>query len=239
MEKISKRSDFSYFGLKPEHGNIEPTKQAWFDGYSIGDRLLEGVKFICTVLDDGTLSVEVHERHRSYVSDLNEEKWLTRALDYAMKNHMFTGMDGKSDLGLITTDGKYSFEESFQPNGIDITEETTAIPIAVIKGHNLKDAIQNETNTTLSEEDEKLKAEIIEGLEELKSNPGLSFDFFGNNFKVSTKNKDLKMAQDFIAKVDEEEGENWSDDYQELPKRMLEFAKLYHEAVSSKNSDNQ
>lgn len=127
MEIISERNDFLHFGLKPEHKGgyeVEETKEAWFDGYGVGERLLEGVKFICTVLDDGRLSVKVSERSQNYMSDLNVDKWLKRALDYALDRDVFTGSNGEDDISLMTKDGRYSYEGTQEelPRGIKINK---------------------------------------------------------------------------------------------------------------------
>ena len=36
-------------------------------------------------------------------------------------------------------------------------------------------------------------------------------------------------AIEFCKKLDNEFGETWSNDYQELPEKMEEYAKIYHE----------
>ena len=56
---------------------------ALLDGYDFGDRLLEGVMFEVRVADDGTISIQVQEKHRSYFSQLNEQMWLEAAKERA------------------------------------------------------------------------------------------------------------------------------------------------------------
>ena len=53
-------------------------KTAEFDGYSIGDRLLEGLMFQISVQEDGTLkaSVKDKDKDKAYFSDFNQEKFL-------------------------------------------------------------------------------------------------------------------------------------------------------------------
>lgn len=48
------------------------------NGYAVGDRLLEGVMFIC--FKDG--HVEITENDADYFSTLNETLWLKRMADY-------------------------------------------------------------------------------------------------------------------------------------------------------------
>lgn len=64
-------------------------KTAEFDGYSIADRLLEGLMFQITVQEDGTLKASVKDKDKDYFSDFNQEKWLKIAVDYAYNNDIF------------------------------------------------------------------------------------------------------------------------------------------------------
>lgn len=41
----------------------------------------------------------------------------------------------------------------------------------------------------------------------------------------------IPTAKEFCENIDREEGEAWSNDYEELPLRMIEFAKLHVEAL--------
>jgi hypothetical protein len=112
---------FAYFGLKEEEqvdyaeafgttGRIEPRKQAMIDGYSFGDRMLEGVMFIITIEDDGSLSAEVHPNHANYFNQLNTQMWLERAVESAKTTDCFEGVDGAVDINLVMDDGRYNFE---------------------------------------------------------------------------------------------------------------------------------
>jgi len=58
------------------------TKTIEFDGYSFGDRLLEGVTFTADVSESGVENVKVIEDDSDYFSNLNEKKWLRKATDY-------------------------------------------------------------------------------------------------------------------------------------------------------------
>jgi len=120
---------FSHFGVSDEDQGqypqrVEPANQAKFDGYSFGDRLLEGVMFIATIAEDGTLSVEITPEHAGYFSGLNQELWLEKALNFALGNDLFEGMNGIEDIGLIMDDGRYNSEWENDINpigpGIDI-----------------------------------------------------------------------------------------------------------------------
>ena len=60
-----------------------------FDGYTVGDRLLEGVDFECTVdpsLDPPKItSVKVVPEAKEYFSQLNEAEWLKRVEEAAQE----------------------------------------------------------------------------------------------------------------------------------------------------------
>lgn len=73
---------------------------AYFDGYSFGDRLLEGVIFKAELLPDGFLEVSTAPKSVSYMEDLNEKKWIEAALKYAIQNDIFMAHEGGSDENL-------------------------------------------------------------------------------------------------------------------------------------------
>lgn len=57
--------------------NCGPLEYALFDGYGIGDRLLEGVKF--EIRPKGKkYEARTGENDKEYMSDLNEAKWLKK-----------------------------------------------------------------------------------------------------------------------------------------------------------------
>lgn len=114
MRLYTTEDNYSHFGVKDEDQDnfkVEPRKQAKLDGYRVGDRLLEGMHFLLTINDDGTLSVETPQSAKDYMSKLNEERWLKKALDYAKDNDFFEGLDGIEDINLVMTNGEYNFEQ--------------------------------------------------------------------------------------------------------------------------------
>lgn len=116
MRLYTTENNYSYFGVKDKdqkyfNFKIEPRKQAKLDGYSVGDRLLEGMHFLLTINDDGRLSVETPQSAKDYMSKLNEERWLKQALDYAKDNDFFEGLDGLEDINLVMNNGEYNFEQ--------------------------------------------------------------------------------------------------------------------------------
>jgi len=114
MRLYTTEDNYSHFGVKDEDQDnfkVEPRKQAKLDGYRVGERLLEGMHFLLTINDDGTLSVETPQSAKDYMSKLNEERWLKQALDYAKDNDFFEGLDGLEDINLVMTNGEYNFEQ--------------------------------------------------------------------------------------------------------------------------------
>ena len=69
-----------------ETNEIEITESVFvIDGYSFGDRLLEGVLFEVKFKDDKILSLKVEEDSKDYFDDLNKTKWLKEAKKYAQR----------------------------------------------------------------------------------------------------------------------------------------------------------
>ena len=125
MRIYTTEDNYSHFGVKDEDQvvyaeamgkitdhtfKVESRKQAKINGYHVDERLLEGISFIFTVNDDGTLSVETPKSAQDYMDGLNQEKWLKLALGKAKKIDFFEGLDGLEDINLIMTDGFYNFE---------------------------------------------------------------------------------------------------------------------------------
>lgn len=96
--KIKKNMKYSHFENTTTNAQV---KSAKVDGYHFGDRLLEGVMFIITVQEDGTLKAETDVEAKEYMDDLNEAKWLKEAVKYAEQNDIFYGMNTKENFVLI------------------------------------------------------------------------------------------------------------------------------------------
>ena len=64
-------------------------KTAQFDGYSIGDRLLEGLMFQVDIQDDGTMKVYVKPNDQKWFDQFNTAKWLKEAREFAEGNDSF------------------------------------------------------------------------------------------------------------------------------------------------------
>lgn len=84
--------------------NGKEYQAAYFQGYSFGDRLLEGVWFKAELLANGLLEVSTAKDSYSYMQNLNEDKWLAEALKYALRNDIFAASDGGSDEELAFKD---------------------------------------------------------------------------------------------------------------------------------------
>lgn len=67
---------YGYKGKKD--GILIDENEFLIDGYSVGDRILEGVMFKIKFKDVDVLSVEVREEHKKYFNQLNAELWLGR-----------------------------------------------------------------------------------------------------------------------------------------------------------------
>lgn len=73
---------------------IEEVKQAWINGYAVGDRMLEDVYFrirINEARDD--VLVDVHPQSKEYFDKLNTKHWLKEIKAYVFENDLFMGDD--------------------------------------------------------------------------------------------------------------------------------------------------
>jgi uncharacterized protein (UPF0335 family) len=77
-------------------------KTAQFDGYSIGDRLLEGLMFQVDIQDDGTMKVYVKPNDQKWFDQFNTTKWLKEAQEFAEKNDIFEDPTSGEDCWLVT-----------------------------------------------------------------------------------------------------------------------------------------
>jgi len=69
-----------------ENGEV---KQAAVDGYSIGDRQMEGVMFICEIQDDTVICIGVDKDSKEYMSSFNLPYWIEQATVFARQNDIF------------------------------------------------------------------------------------------------------------------------------------------------------
>ncbi len=69
--------------MKTIMSNAGPVKSALLDGYSFGDRILEGVIFRVTIDENGEVQVKEEEPDHPYNEVLNMKKWLKKAKIFA------------------------------------------------------------------------------------------------------------------------------------------------------------
>ena len=107
---------FKHF--ETESGKTIMTAQ--FDGYSIAERMLEGLQFQITIQPDGTLKSWVKPEDEEIFSDFNTTKFLKMAVEYAEGNDSFVDPVSGEECWLISEDN------SNQP-------QNTPLPIVVQK----------------------------------------------------------------------------------------------------------
>ena len=77
---------------------------AEFDGYSIADRMLEGLMFQITIQPDGTLKASVKPEDEDFFSDFNTTKFLKLAVEYAEGNDSFVDPLSGEECWLVVDD---------------------------------------------------------------------------------------------------------------------------------------
>ena len=73
------------------------------DGYSVGERLLDGVMFIISIVEN-KFKAEIRPDYAEYFSKLNEQKWLLAIEDYCNQLDLFND-------DIICYDDKLSFDQ--------------------------------------------------------------------------------------------------------------------------------
>jgi hypothetical protein len=66
--------------------------EAYFDGYSVGDRILEGVMFVARKSDDGSCTVSLAGgtwEKDPYLAQLDKTYWMPMLEEYAGQNDVF------------------------------------------------------------------------------------------------------------------------------------------------------
>ncbi len=103
-----KNSNFSHFA---NGENNNKSNQAMLNGYSFGDRMLDGIMFIITITN-GKLSAKVcdedSEKFSYYVN--SEKKWLKKAVKCAKWYDMFISLNSTENLFLFMDDGRFNCE---------------------------------------------------------------------------------------------------------------------------------
>ena len=96
---------------------------AIFDGYVVGDRILEGVRFITKIVN-GKPEAIIHPEDENYFSSLNTKYWLKKVNEYIQDYDVFIHPENREDVYLVTDEptqpvvgvvGKaYTWEEVLQ-----------------------------------------------------------------------------------------------------------------------------
>jgi len=125
-------------------------KTAEFDGYSVGDRLLEGLMFQVDIQDDGTMKVYVKDKDQKWFDQFNTAKWLEEAQKFAEGNDIF--------------EDPISGEECWA-----VTDEVTTLPQKtghVIKTSTIDEILNSKVSKTLEKDlgETEEKAEVKEPL---------------------------------------------------------------------------
>jgi len=74
---------------------------AIFDGYPVGDRILEGVRFIVKI-EDGKLHPTIHPDDAGYFFTLNEKYWMDKVTEYVQDYDVFIHSQTGEDVYLVT-----------------------------------------------------------------------------------------------------------------------------------------
>ena len=74
-----------------KNGKSYEVKKAYFDGYSVGDRLLEGVIFEITIVKGKIKARAVPGIDANYFADLNEKKWIKDIEDAITSDSFISG----------------------------------------------------------------------------------------------------------------------------------------------------
>ena len=114
---------------------------AIFDGYLVGDRILEGVRFIVKI-EDGKLHPTIHPDDAGYFSTLNQKYWMDKVTEYAQDYDVFSHPQNREDVYLVTDEtpepvvgvvGKaYTWEEVLQRGKEQYKRNTQSVLWGVI-----------------------------------------------------------------------------------------------------------
>lgn len=77
-----------------EYENRKRVTTALFDGYPVGDRILEGVMFECRVVGDKVVVTGVREEDREYFNRLKTKNLLERVTEWVQDHDLFEDGDG-------------------------------------------------------------------------------------------------------------------------------------------------
>lgn len=120
-------------------------KTAQFDGYSVGDRLLEGLMFQVDIQDDGSMSVYVKDKDQEWFDQFNTTKWLKEAQKFAEGNDSFVDPISGEECWPIT----------------DEVKPTVQNPGRVIKTSTIDEILNSKEIETPENETDEVKEPVI------------------------------------------------------------------------------
>jgi hypothetical protein len=124
-------------------------KTAEFDGYSIADRLLEGLMFQISVQEDGTLKASVKEKDKAYFSDFNQEKFLKLAVEYAYENDIFYDPTSGEECFIVCETSVKDINDMSEED--DETEEDDSTPMTITATNNPLNLLKEESTDEVEE----------------------------------------------------------------------------------------
>jgi hypothetical protein len=124
-------------------------KTAEFDGYSIADRLLEGLMFQISVQEDGTLKASVKEKDKAYFSDFNQEKFLKLAVEYAYENDIFYDPTSGEECFIVFETSVKDINDMSEED--DETEEDDSTPMTITATNNPLNLLKEESTDEVEE----------------------------------------------------------------------------------------
>lgn len=75
---------------------LSPVDKAYLDGYDVGDRLLEGLKFILKVSESGEdIDVSIGSEDEGFFQGLNEKYWLNKVKKSTLEWDLFESKEGE------------------------------------------------------------------------------------------------------------------------------------------------
>jgi len=80
-----------------------------FDGYEVGDSILEGVRFIAKIANEN-LEVTIHPKDEDYFSTLNTKYWLEKVTDCIQDEELFLDLKTGENVYLVTDEPTQSVQ---------------------------------------------------------------------------------------------------------------------------------
>jgi len=85
--------------FEDEDGNI--VNEAYFDAYAFGDRLLEGVIYKATIVNNEIVITYADKTTAEYMEQFNEKMWFENAKAYIEDEPDLMSKNGKKEIYLV------------------------------------------------------------------------------------------------------------------------------------------